>query len=304
MNKKNKVYNLMISLNDWSPKIWRKIWIKDNTRLDKLAEILYTSMDWSGSHLSEIRTKNYSYGDTSPEDAEEMMPEDWLDYKDYTFKHIADQQVTQFHFCYDFGDNWEMTVKIKYEPGLATDAPYPVCVNGKNAAPPEDVGSYSGFEKFIKVINNPKSREYKEISDWWGDDSFDSTYFSSEDVNAQFDGLDYYEDFDCNKFIPGRSKKLEIDQESLKNIFIEDYKDFFLSKTVNNCYCSKCNNKYSSVIINYQIYLNDLDDILLEGYCAKCNSQIGRYIETGEVEKYKKMIIKVRKYFRENKVFL
>jgi len=55
-----------------------------------------------------------------------------------------------------------MTVKVKKEIKLDPNAPYPVCVNGKNAGPPEDVGSYPGFEHFIQVMKNKKHKDYRK----------------------------------------------------------------------------------------------------------------------------------------------
>ncbi len=77
-----------------------------------------------------------------------------------------------------------MTVKIKEERKLDLNASYPVCVNGENSGPPEDIGSYPGFNHFIKVMKNKKHPEYKELSEWWGDESFDPTYFSVDEVNV------------------------------------------------------------------------------------------------------------------------
>ena len=75
------------------------------------------------------------------------------------------------------------TVKIKEEKDLDPSAPYPVCVNGANAAPPEDVGSYPGYEHFLNVMKKQKGKEYKELSYWWGEKSFDSEKFSIDEVN-------------------------------------------------------------------------------------------------------------------------
>lgn len=137
-------------------------------------------MGWSGYHLSEIQTQDDRYGDT------EIDPPDYLlNWKDYTLKELIKNGATQFKYQYDFGDGWEITTKIKKEDKLSLDAPYPVCVNGKNAAPPEDVGGYGGYQHFINVMKNPKHLEFKELSDWFGDDKFDPTYFSVDEVNAE-----------------------------------------------------------------------------------------------------------------------
>lgn len=80
-----------------------------------------------------------------------------------------------------------MTVKIKTEPELDPSALYPVCVNGENAAPPEDVGSYPGFVHFINVMKNPQHPDFKELSEWWGDNYFDPTHFSVAEVNESLE---------------------------------------------------------------------------------------------------------------------
>ena len=66
-------------------------------------------------------------------------------------------------------------------------------------------------------------------------------------------------------------------------------------RVISNCRCVTCNTSYTSTIVNYDVFLNDLNDTILEGFCAKCGSRINRYLETGEVEKYQKAIHKVRK---------
>ncbi len=82
------------------------------------------------------------------------------------------------------------------------------------------------------------------------------------------------------------SKEKKITAEQLKFIYSDDY-DFFVNKILSNCFCPKCpNSEYSSTIVDYEIFLNDLNDIILKGSCAKCQGPIGRYLETGEVLEY------------------
>jgi len=89
-------------------------------------------------------------------------------------------------------------------------------------------------------------------------------------------------------------KQIKISKEGLVAIYGADY-HFFEEKIVPNCRCAKCNTSYTSTIIDYKIFLNDLDDIILEGFCEKCGSRINRYLETDEVIKYQERIRKVKK---------
>lgn len=91
-------------------------------------------------------------------------------------------------------------------------------------------------------------------------------------------------------------KQIKISKEDLRNIYGDGFQSF-KEKIIPNCWCGKCNPSFPSTIINYKIFLNDLNDIILEGSCAKCKSSVNRYLETGEVEKYQKAISKVRRKF-------
>lgn len=91
------------------------------------------------------------------------------------------------------------------------------------------------------------------------------------------------------------NKQVKITEEDLKFIYGDDY-GFFQSKILSNCHCTNCpESKYDSIMVNYEIFLNDLNDVVLQGFCAKCNNKIGRYTETGEVEEYLPRIKEVRK---------
>lgn len=88
--------------------------------------------------------------------------------------------------------------------------------------------------------------------------------------------------------------KIEISKSNLISILDEDF-DAFEKNIINHVYCASCDSSYNSTIVNYSIFLNDLDDVLLEGFCEKCNHPVNRYVETGEVAKYQKKIAKVKK---------
>jgi len=51
-----------------------------------------------------------------------------------------------------------------------------------------------------------------------------------------------------------------------------------------NVHCGKCG---MTTIVGYEdaIFKNDLGDTILRGKCAKCGGVVGRYLETGELEK-------------------
>lgn len=89
--------------------------------------------------------------------------------------------------------------------------------------------------------------------------------------------------------------KIKITEEDLKFIYGADY-DFFQSKILSNCFCHNCQPaKDNAIINNYEIFINDLNDIILSGFCAECGGEINRYLETGEVKEYLPRIKKVKR---------
>ena len=48
-------------------------------------------------------------------------------------------------------------------------------------------------------------------------------------------------------------------------------------------------------LANYKSYINDLNDVILKGWCSACRSIAARYIETGERKGIEKIADKIRK---------
>ena len=89
--------------------------------------------------------------------------------------------------------------------------------------------------------------------------------------------------------------QIKIGLQNLRTILGKDF-HMFEVETLSNCWCYKCNTKKGrSKIVNFLIFLNDLNDISLRGFCAVCGSRIDQYVEIGEAEKYEEAINKIRR---------
>jgi len=91
-----------------------------------------------------------------------------------------------------------------------------------------------------------------------------------------------------------KQTELQLTQEQLKKIYGKDW-EFFCEKILNNCYCGNCKGPYNATIVAYEIFLNDINDIILKGKCQTCGNPVNRYLETGEVAEYAEVIEKVKK---------
>jgi hypothetical protein len=88
---------------------------------------------------------------------------------------------------------------------------------------------------------------------------------------------------------------IKIDLEDVQLIMGKDFYRF--GGLVDNVFCGKCT-EHVTTVVNYEIYLDDLNDIVLKGKCKRCDKPVARVIETGEnkdeadVAKHIKMVIK------------
>lgn len=74
-------------------------------------------------------------------------------------------------------------------------------------------------------------------------------------------------------------KKLNLQQ--VKYIFGKDWSNIE-NKILTNCFCDCKKAGETARIIDYDIYLDELNDLTFKGKCVDCGQEIARRIETGE----------------------
>jgi Plasmid pRiA4b ORF-3-like protein len=63
-----------------------------------------------------------------------------------------------FRYEYDFGDGWEHAVVVERVLEPMAQPRFPVCLDGKRACQPEDVGGPEGYRLFLAALRNPQGR--------------------------------------------------------------------------------------------------------------------------------------------------
>ncbi len=180
MTAPNAVYQLKITLDDSKPPIWRRILVPEDVALSTLHEIIQRVMGWRNDHLHMFRIAGQIYGD--PEEDETGML-GTIDETRYRINRFGLREKSKFSYEYDFGDGWEHTILVEKITSADPSAHYPVCVAGKRACPPEDVGGIWGYADFLEAIADSNHAEHDEMLDWVGGD-FDPEEFNLDDVNA------------------------------------------------------------------------------------------------------------------------
>ena len=63
-----------------------------------------------------------------------------------------------------------------------------MCLKGKRACPPEDVGGLWGYDEFLGAISDPNHPEHDEYLEWVGGE-FDPEEFDLEAINERLKEL-------------------------------------------------------------------------------------------------------------------
>lgn len=174
-----KIYQIKISLNGSKPPIWRRILVAADTPLSEFSDVILNGMGWIGGHLHQFHWQNEYFTPPNP-----FGDNDWdfsNDYSHIQLNHFLKRPNTRFRFEYDFGDGWDHTILLEkiLEPDPRQH--YPVCIKGKRACPPEDVGGIWGYEAFLEAMSDPKHPEHENMLEWVGGE-WDAEEFDPKDV--------------------------------------------------------------------------------------------------------------------------
>ena len=174
------IYQIKVTLNGSKPPIWRRIQVPSDINLGKLHRILQVVMGWTDSHLHQFIMGGTYYGEPDPDYRDMGM--EMRDEKRVKLNQLVRGEKSRLRYEYDFGDSWEHELLVEKilppEPGVR----YPVCLKGKRACPPEDVGGVWGYPDFLEAIQNPDHSEHEDMLEWIGGE-FDPEAFDLDEVN-------------------------------------------------------------------------------------------------------------------------
>lgn len=192
-DKDKAVFQFKITLNDSSPRVWRRISVPRTYSFFDLHTAIQSAMGWLDSHLHGFRIAQK--GTARPVFIQFPHPEDdeWdrqelLDERKEKITDYFGKSIKQCVYEYDFGDGWEHTVLLEQEFPAEPDTRYPQCIGGKNACPPDDCGGLGGYDRLQEILKNPKHPEHKEILEWLGIEDlseFDPTYFDASEIEFE-----------------------------------------------------------------------------------------------------------------------
>ncbi len=181
MSPKANIYQVKVTLEDSKPPIWRRLLVRSDITLGDLHPIIQEAMGWWNYHLHQFIVQGTYFGEPHPD------YDDYLDMHDerkVTLRQIVPGEGFKFRYEYDFGDSWLHQVLVEKivppEPGQH----YPVCIKGRRACPPEDVGGVWGYYGFLEAIQDPDHPEHEEYLEWVGGE-FDPAAFDLDEVNAR-----------------------------------------------------------------------------------------------------------------------
>jgi hypothetical protein len=145
------------------PIVWRTILVRPNTKLAMLHRYLQAAMGWREYHLFAFKIDGKEYG-IPYRDIE--VSRKIYDARRYTLARLFSKHPAQFEYVYDFGDWWVHTVEIEGEEAAEYRKQYPICVDGAEPCPPEDVGGPGGYREFLRAFRDPDDPEHRAITAW------------------------------------------------------------------------------------------------------------------------------------------
>ncbi len=176
-----KVYQIQISITNLKPEIWRKILVQPNLSLANFHMTIQIVMGWHNSHLHQF-IKDRTFYTKKMEDDMTWGDLNNVDYKGLKISDLLKNENDKIDYEYDFGDSWHHDVVLEKILDASEKTKYPICIDGKLACPPEDCGGIWGYSDILKVLNNPRHKDYAALLDWL-DGEFDPNYFNIEKTN-------------------------------------------------------------------------------------------------------------------------
>lgn len=176
-------FQLKVSLDEFEPSVWRRVLVPESISLAKLHRVVQALMLWWDYHLHLFVIRGVEFGQPEMDDFGDF---EWRNERGVRLSDHAGVGDS-ISYCYDFGDDWSLTLEVEQHLPVRCALRYATCVDGEHAAPPEDVGGLSGFSRFLEAIADPTDDEHDGYLEWRGDYDFD--HVNLAEINARLQRL-------------------------------------------------------------------------------------------------------------------
>jgi len=164
-------FRVRVDLRRSKPRIWRRLELRSDLTLDVVHRVLQTAFGWTDTHLWRFSLGGDPFSRTGqsflcPWDVEEG--DSWDDgglpasgvRLDETMQDAGDV----LSYVYDYGDNWELTLRLEEVSAAAANAPSAVVLTGRRAAPPEDCGGVTDGAELAELLGDPDAFDIDAIN--------------------------------------------------------------------------------------------------------------------------------------------
>ena len=157
-------FELRLRIDDISPQIYRDMLLGEGIFLIQLHRAIQSMFGWFDIHEHEFTNDGVRYAEP---DEEGRLAHGVRSTLETTVGELALNRHGTFHYIYDFGDRWKLTITVmdifeQVEPGLTI---FPIMLGGERAGPPEDCGGPPGYADLLTVLADPSHPLHQERSE-------------------------------------------------------------------------------------------------------------------------------------------
>ena len=164
-------FRVRVDLRRSKPRIWRRLELRSDLTLDVVHRVLQTAFSWTDTHLWRFSLGGEPFGRTGqsflcPWDVEEgdSWDEGGLPASGVRLDETMQDAGDVLSYVYDFGDNWELTLRLEEVSAPAVDAPSALVLAGRRAAPPEDCGGVTDGAELAELLRDPEAFDIDAIN--------------------------------------------------------------------------------------------------------------------------------------------
>jgi hypothetical protein len=186
------LYQLKIALKGIRPPIWRRVVVPSHITFAQLHDVIQTVMGWEDYHLYEfeiddilidIPDEEYGFSFVGRREKHDARKE--------KLEKFVTEEGEKFTYTYDFGDHWVHTITLEKIETTHDPLPHPICLKGKRACPPEDIGGIYGYMEVMDMLNGHGTKEeIEEFVEWYGGD-YDPEYFDIDETNERLRSITF-----------------------------------------------------------------------------------------------------------------